>query len=69
MKKNLLGFIAGAAVGAGIGVAANTYFMSEPGKKTKEAVKKMFDDFCSLAEPQIKMVKNLSRSKYKNTEE
>ena len=60
-----MGFLAGAVVGAGLGAAADKYFASEPGKKTAETAKKMLADFYDFVSPQIKMVKRISRAKYK----
>lgn len=65
MKKDLAKFLAGAAVGAGLGIAASKYLDSESGKKSKESLKKIFTEFYAFLGPRIKMVKNLTKAKYK----
>ena len=65
MKSKLLGFLSGLAVGAGLVIAAKKYSESECGQKTIEDMKKMMSDFYNFVSPKVKMVKNLSRAKYR----
>jgi gas vesicle protein len=63
MKNNLTKFLAGAAAGAGLAVAANKYLESDAGKKTSEGAKKMWLDFEKISKSKYKRIQKLSEEK------
>lgn len=64
MKKDFIKFLMGVAVGTGMTIAAKNYMETEKGKKVAEDTKNMLNDFYKYASSKIKMIKDMSTSKY-----
>lgn len=65
MKKEAMKFLAGVAVGAGTVIAANKFFETDQGRKVKEKMQKTLGDFYGYIYPKLKMIKSLTKMKYK----
>lgn len=66
MKKHLVGFVAGAATGVALAIAAKKFMETEQGQQTAENAKKVWKDFSKFLEEKKKMIKSMTNVKYKD---
>lgn len=65
VKKGLLKFMAGMAVGAGAAMAIKSFADSEKGKMAKEKMKMAYSDFHKKMYPKLEEMCRMGQDKYK----